>query len=264
MRIPAGILSRTVGLRYTIDNWFYKAPPSTKQLFSALRNSAKGKPVLVVGNGPSLNQTPLGDFKGVASLAMNKINLLFPRTTWRPTAILCVNNLVVQQNLDYFRSSEIPILLPWKSHWFGGSQTGTRNMHYFKSVPRPEFSTDFASEAAGIGGTVTYTALQLAYFMGADPVILFGVDHSFAFKGTKTDILRSEGADVNHFDPNYFGKGVLWGAPDLDASEQAYERSRIAFQKDGRRVLDATIGGKLQIFPKISLDEAKRLCGVES
>jgi hypothetical protein len=217
---------------------------------------------LVVGNGPSLNQTPLADFKGVASLGMNKINLLFARTTWRPTAILCVNNLVVQQNREFFRDSDIPILLPWKCHWFGGSSSGTKNMHYYKAVPRPEFGTDFSREVAGIGGTVTYSALQLAYYMGADPVILFGVDHSFAFKGTRTDILRSEGPDQNHFDPNYFGKGALWGAPDLEASELAYERSRIAFQNDGRRVLDATIGGKLQIFPKISLEEAKRLCGI--
>ena len=51
--------------------------------------------------------------------------------------------------------------------------------------------------------------------------------------------------------PNYFGKGVKWQLPDLDTSEVGYIMAREAYAKAGRQVVDATVGGKLTIFPKV-------------
>jgi len=67
--------------------------------------------MLVIGNGPSLNETPLEDFGEVPAIGMNKINLLFKRSSWRPAMILCANRLVMQ----LFASSEIPIYLSWNA-----------------------------------------------------------------------------------------------------------------------------------------------------
>ena len=102
--------------------------------------------------------------------------------------------------------------------------------------------------------TVTYVALQLAYFMGFETVILIGVDHSFKSKGKPNTTVVSAGDDPNHFDSGYFGKGFRWQLPDLDTSEKAYLRARKFFEDDSRQVLDATVGGKLQVFPKVSYD----------
>ena len=63
--------------------------------------------------------------------------------------------------------------------------------------------------------------------------------------------VTSQGDDPNHFMPNYFGKGVKWQLPDLDTSEIGYMMARDAYQKNNREVLDATVGGKLNIFPKV-------------
>jgi hypothetical protein len=101
------------------------------------------------------------------------------------------------------------------------------------------------------GATVTYVAMQLAYFMGFTTVILIGVDHSFKTQGPAHRLVVSEGADENHFHPEYFGKGVRWQLPDLETSERAYMKARAAFEADGRKVLDATVGGKLTVFEKI-------------
>ena len=217
--------------------------------------------MLVVGNGPSLNKTPLDEFQDVPSIGMNKINLLFERTSWRPSMIVCVNNLVVKQNRDFFVKTEIPTFLAWKCRWYVKSKD-TRNLHYFKVVPRIDFSEDVSSSVAGCGSTVTYSALQFAYFTGANPIILFGVDHSFKVPEGKMAIVKSQEADANHFDPNYFGKGQHWGLPDLEGSEYAYGLAKKQFEEDGREVLDATIGGKLEVFRKISVSEAKSICGV--
>src|SRR5690606_2697168 len=100
--------------------------------------------------------------------------------------------------------------------------------------------------------TVTYCALQLAFHLGVEEVILLGVDHSFSHSGRAHRAERASGGDVNHFDPNYFGKGVVWQYPDLLDSEINYATAREVFRIHGRTIKDATVGGKLSVFERIS------------
>jgi len=90
--------------------------------------------------------------------------------------------------------------------------------------------------------------------MGFTRVILIGVDHSFASKGMPNTTVVSTGEDPNHFSGAYFGKGFRWLLPDLETSEIGYRMARRAYETAGRSVVDATIGGKLDIFPKVSYD----------
>jgi hypothetical protein len=93
--------------------------------------------------------------------------------------------------------------------------------------------------------------MQLAYFMGFSEVILIGVDHSFTTQGPAHKEVVSEGSDPDHFDPNYFGKGFRWQLPDLAQSEKGYAELKKMFEEDNRRILDATVNGKLNVFPKV-------------
>jgi len=61
----------------------------------------------------------------------------------------------------------------------------------------------------------------------------------------------SDGADPNHFHPEYFGKGFRWQLPDLECAERAYCMAKEVYEENGREILDATFGGKLTVFPKI-------------
>jgi hypothetical protein len=88
--------------------------------------------------------------------------------------------------------------------------------------------------------------------MGFEQVILIGVDHNFVTKGDANKTVTSQGDDPNHFAPNYFGKGFKWQLPDLETSERAYRMARAAYEDDAREVLDATVGGKLTVFPKVN------------
>src|SRR5262249_54292447 len=103
------------------------------------------------------------------------------------------------------------------------------------------------------GGTVTFVSLQLAYFMGFREVIVIGLDHSFAEKGipNSTEVRQSE-KDQSHCHPDYFPKGTKWQLPDLYRSEFAYALAREAFERDGRNIIDATIGGRCEVFRKES------------
>jgi hypothetical protein len=102
---------------------------------------------------------------------------------------------------------------------------------------------------------VTYVAMQLAFHLGFSRVAIIGVDHRFKAEGAPTEMVVSDGADPNHFDPNYFGKGVKWALPDLDQSETAYRLANTAYWRADREIYDATVGGALTVFPKITLEE---------
>ncbi len=257
-RMFKGLSNATFGLRYGLDGLLYDSK-RWSQSFAALKNCAKGDPVLVVGNGPSLNKTPLDEFASVTSIGMNKIDMLYPRVTWRPTLVMTMNTVVVKQHGDTIVDVNDQAFISFKTRHFL-SKKSCEKAKFFLEKPGTPFSTD-PSKYIALGPTVTYSALQMAYWMGADPVILFGVDHSFKFAGSPLAYEKMKGDDPNHFDPNYF-KDSLWGAPDNVGMERCYAESRHAFERDGRRILDATIDGKLQIFEKISLAEAFSLCGI--
>jgi hypothetical protein len=104
------------------------------------------------------------------------------------------------------------------------------------------------------GFTVTYVSLQLAFFMGFKTAILIGVDHNFATKGPANQVVTSQGDDPNHFAANYFGKGFRWQLPDLEGSERAYQMAKEAYLSEGREILDATVEGKLDVFPKVDFN----------
>lgn len=52
------------------------------------------------------------------------------------------------------------------------------------------------------GPTATCAALQMAVWMGADHVILFGVDHSFKFVGDPFKYEKMQSDNSNRLDPN--------------------------------------------------------------
>jgi len=83
-------------------------------------------------------------------------------------------------------------------------------------------------------------AMQVAFHLGFREAVLIGVDHRFASVGPPNELVTSQGADPNHFDPNYFGAGIKWQLPDLEMSERAYRLARDRFAADGRSIVDAT------------------------
>jgi hypothetical protein len=131
--------------------------------------------------------------------------------------------------------------------------------HLETKNPPSRFSTEIS---LGIheGWTVTYAALQIAYFLGFSEVVIIGMDHRYQFTGQPNDTRRLEGPDPNHFCPEYFGGGQKWDNPDLEKSVESYQIARAEFEKDGRKILDATVGGACTIFEKINY---KNYFGVE-
>ena len=65
----------TKPFRYWLDKVTYKLSANSEEL-QKHRNMVEGRPLLIVGNGPSLNNTPLDSFNGIFSIGMNKIDMM--------------------------------------------------------------------------------------------------------------------------------------------------------------------------------------------
>jgi len=219
------------------------------------KDKCKGKKAVILCNGPSLMEVDfeLLDTSSVFCFGLNKINLLFDKVKFRPDAIACVNKFVIEQNIDFFNSCEIPIFIDSI-----GSSIGVKtreNMAFIHSLNlKGEFAKD-CSMSLCQGNTVTYVALQLAYHFGFTEVALVGCDHSFATKGVANKTVKAEGADPNHFDPNYFTNGTNWQLPDLLGSELSYQKAREVYELNGRKIYNCTDGGLLEVFERKSLKE---------
>lgn len=61
-----------------------------------IRDSYKGQRAFLIGNGPSLNRTPLHLLKGEVTLCFNRFDLMFERLGWRPTMYMCYDDRVAE------------------------------------------------------------------------------------------------------------------------------------------------------------------------
>lgn len=217
-----------------------------------MKNLHRGRRAFIIGNGPSLKRTDLSKLRGEFTFGLNRIYLMFPELGFPTTFLVSVNDLVIEQCADELAALSIPKFLSWRSHrFFTEPAPGTVDPPIFlhTTYDNPKFSRDVRGRVWE-SATVTYVALQLAFHLGFQQVILIGVDHNFATTGPANTTITSQGDDPNHFDPRYFGKGFRWQLPDLEMSEIGYRMARQGYEQAGRQVLDATVDGKLTIFPK--------------
>jgi len=198
----------------------------------------------------------LSPLKNYYTFGLNKIYLLFDKVDLNLSYHVAVNKLVIEQSAEEFEKLSCPSFLSYKK-----AHNKIRNYKhiYFIFTGGPfTFHKDLMQKISE-GYTVTFVAMQIAYYMGFQRVFLIGVDHSFKAVGNPNEKQLLKGDDQNHFAPNYFG-GKEWQLPDIEASELSYHHAGFQFQRSERQILDATVDGKLTIFSKISYDQALKMC----
>lgn len=217
------------------------------QRIRALHNTCLNERCFILGNGPSLARTDLTLLRNEKTFGLNRIYLISSSVDYQPSYYVCMNSWVIQQSQNEIEKIRALKFINW------------RNRHLFHMSPEtiflhesffPRFTHDISSQIWG-GATVTFAAMQIAYFLGFQQVILIGVDHRFKSKGTPNKVVVADEKDQDHFHPKYFADGTRWQLPDLRTSEYAFHLAKVAFEEDGREIIDATIDGALQVFPKI-------------
>jgi len=220
------------------------------QNLAVFRGKHKGERCFIVANGPSLINTNLNLIANETSVGLNRIYLYFEEIPFRPTYYLAINELVLEQFAPEIQLLKMQKFLNWNRRAY--FPDNKQNIIFLKSklVMNDSFQYDLTKPMV-FGGTVTFVALQLAYYMGFQKVVIVGLDHKYVDKGIPSDTkIRTEDKDISHFHHQYFPKGIKWQLPDLLRSEMDFILARQAFEKDGRQILDATIGGHCLIFEK--------------
>lgn len=211
------------------------------------QNRHAGQRCFILGNGPSLNHTDLSHLRNEYTFGSNRVYLLFPRIGFETTYLASINKHVIAQSGAELLDCDAPKFLSWHSR---EDVAFAEDVAFLPATYGIDFSFD-PTERIYEGATITYIQMQLAFYMGFRTVYLIGVDHYFQTQGEAHKLVTSQEDDPNHFDPNYFGKGYSWQLPDLETSELAYRLARHTFEKHGRTIYDATIGGHLTLFPKV-------------
>ncbi|EKE75365.1 6-hydroxymethylpterin diphosphokinase MptE-like protein [Gallaecimonas xiamenensis] len=238
--------------------------PDTKKIRS-LKGKFAGKRCFILGNGPSLNKVDLSLLKNEYSFAVNGIFYKTDECGYRPTFYVVEDKAVMADNIERINEYEAPYkffpinyrskVKNRKNCLFFRMNTG----FYKECSPNygvPRFSTD-ASRRLYCGQSVTMINLQLAHYLGFSEVYLIGMDFNYEIPKSAVvngkEILSTED-DCNHFHPEYFGKGKTWHDPQLDKVLNSYKMMKIVYEASNRRIFNATVGGKLEVFERVDFD----------
>jgi len=252
-RIAKAFLRRIVDVPRAISwNLPFGFAKINRARLKQFQNIHKGKRGFIIANGPSLKHIDFDKLKGEISIGMNRIYLLKEENGFLPTYLVSVaeKTQLKQFNKD-FNELAVTCFFPWDYRKKMGRKS---NQFFIKSRFSPRFSTDLTGRI-GSGKSVTYTCIQIAFYMGFDEVFLIGKDHSYNTNARAGTFFVSDGNESNHFIKGYYKPGMVWDAPDYETEEFVYRLSKEAFEKDGKQIKDATINGKLDIFEKVDYDK---------
>lgn len=224
--------------------------------FLGLKNRHAGERAVLVANGPSLNRMDLSFLRREITIGLNKIFLGFHKFHFYPKYYVAVNEKVLIQSSEEIKSMNCVKFISNRAADFIHEDGLT---YHINTTDAPfRFHTDI-SQGVQEGWTVTYVALQIAYFLGFSEVVLIGLDHSYQFSGQPNESCKLDGPDPNHFCETYFSHGQTWDNPDLAHSEESFHIARAEFEKAGRKILDATVGGNCSVFEKIEYKKHFRI-----
>lgn len=219
-------------------------------------NKYRGKMAVVIGNGPSLEISDLHRLINVVTIASNRIFLAYENTIWRPTYLTVADRLVWEKNYQTYRDMSLDVVIPsFLPKYPGVKEVCFRDLGSCESAKGIPFSDNGLIGFYG-ASTVTYYNLQIAAHLGCNPIYLIGCDHFYA--GEKNVV--SENAVIitnikNHFHPDYRKQGELVNPAPIDLMDLAYRYAREWSDQSGVKILNATRGGYLEAFNRVSFDD---------
>jgi hypothetical protein len=190
--------------------------------------------------------------KGEISFSMNSIIKEFNNTDWRPTYYgiqdcyayeklqdnICSNDSMVVFISDMIKKRKFK--LPSNVILFPLS----RYKHY-AFLDEVKYSTKFSSNPSALvydGYTITYSLLQIAVYMGFKEIYLLGCDCYYSI-----DIQKHHFTETVRIDPTFptAANRMICG----------YKEAKKYADKHNISIYNATRGGNLEVFKRVSFDD---------
>lgn len=187
-----------------------------------LRGKYAGERLFVLGNGPSLSETPLEKLSNEYTFAVNEIHNIYNNTSWRPSFYLCLSPQ--DEPEAYFRTFDLGIpcfMFESRMEFFenhaGRNFNQLSNIIALEGVPlynrldryEPDFnsiesisevwSVDIMDKVYRYNGSM-YPVMQIATYMGFDEIYLLGCD---LYDDYRPHLIFEEGSDPTEYFPKY-------------------------------------------------------------
>tara|TARA_B100001093_G_C26860251_1_gene1029774 strand:+ start:7621 stop:8523 length:903 start_codon:yes stop_codon:yes gene_type:complete len=244
-----------------------------KSRLRALYNNHQGKRCFVLGNGPSLKKMDLNLLKDDIVIGSNGVYKLFEDFYFRPSYLVFQDGLTIAKKAEEINALKgIPKLVALHASHLIKRDTNTTFFYLSdhlgwheispdnKNIIRenlPQFSNNFSSVVSNLGN-VSHTALQLAYFLGCDPIYIIGCDHShgelckyFPPGHIKITNENFHIFQQNHFTKNYYKLGDYIGVPLYDLETQGYKTAMNYLKNNNRKLINAGKSCNLDFIPSI-------------
>jgi hypothetical protein len=215
------------------------------------KNKYKGKPLFMVGNGKSLQVTPLEKME--YTMAMNNIALIYDERDWLPSFYW---NVTMQIHNDpwWYEQACKSIELGIPSFLRAETNLPTlpnvikiKYVYIFKEdIPYPMWSKNAAKFIFHYRMSI-YGATQMACYMGFNPIYMVGCDTNF-----------SNDPDECHFSNEYEGN-FEWTDERIEHEiywqTKAHEAIKNFTSHLGVEVYNATVGGNLEVYPRVNVED---------
>lgn len=249
-------------LKIILGNAFYKFKLFKYRNFDKgreikkLHNKFSGKRCFIIGNGPSLKAKDLDMLKDEYTFAFNKIYYIFDDTEWRPSFYMSEDEEFLINHSNEVSNVDLPFKFI-NNHICQKENIIIKDAIYYNLVFKwqnsalPPFSENFFKEVVG-GNTVTYSAIQFAYYMGFSEIYLLGIDHTFSVTKNDAGEVKYNNNVKDYFSEKYKGDSKI--IPNVEKSNRAYLAAENFAKEHGIKILNATRGGALEVFERVDFD----------
>lgn len=229
-----------------------------KELISKFKNIHLNKRCFIIGNGPSLKACDLDKLQNEYTFASNFIYKIFDDTNWRPSYYTAadlyfiknfgneIKQLKTLQNFLIYESTSVKKTI--------NNFCNVRRVYYDDYPRLPKISTDACSGLYD-SYTITYQNIQLAISMGFKEIIFLGMDHNFQnVQLADNTKIKMDGIN-DHFYKDVISKFkhvTIYSL--LEKTTLGYQKVKQYGDENGIKMLNATRGGKLEVFERVDFD----------
>lgn len=228
-------------------------------VIEGLKGIYQGKRCFIIGNGPSLLADDLDKLKKEVTFAANRIFNIFDKTDWRPTYYLAVDSDFIKYNYEKIKKVNARYIFLSNIYHIPLNEK-KENMVYINEYAKfpinkwndtSSFVSEDVSKYFSIGYTVTFTAIQLALYMGFQEIYLLGVDFNYSSVGD----LRGKIIKNNNIEDYFDGKKYHSSVLNYNSALHAYEVAEQYCKNHDANIFNATRCGKLKVFEKVILEK---------
>ncbi len=204
----------------------------------------RSRPGFILGTGPSINQQDISPLRHHITFGVNGIARMCEAWGFETTYFALTDPTVAAHNPDFLERPRGAIKFA-----LADLDCARYNALPLRFLGMMGFSPD-PGQGVYVGGTVVFTAIQLAFHMGCDPVYMLGCDLDYSGAQarcyTEDDPFSRPGVDLR-----YRGD-----TPELTRMAESFALARRVFERNNRRLYNASAGGCLEALPRVRYEEA--------